>query len=95
MRHFTVAIPTHAPITGLNIFVSHVGIYHFGYIAMATNAVFEHHSPSGIEHSYALLVASDSKNGRMPHTIFGFKKIGSENIVVRHMTIVAGSISPM
>jgi hypothetical protein len=93
VRDFTVAFPAlsffaqrfEIRIDGLHTVVGK-------YFLMATYAILFYHTLSGLKDHNYLWFSPHSKNGGMSHTIFGFKIIFVQLVVMRYMTVVAMSI---
>ena len=60
---------------------------------MAPDTIFPDHIPGFIFHDDYLWFEAKGKHGSVVESVFGFKKIFVENVVVRYMTVVASGHS--
>src|SRR4030042_4410780 len=90
MRCLTMTFPA---LSVLSRILIHCGIVqHFtvgNKMLMTTDTVVLNNFLAGFFDEYYLGLGPQGKNCRMAYTVFGFKKVFIEEIIMRNMTVVA------
>ena len=97
MWYVTVTIPTGFPVAYLSLSkLYHTRVYKFCVqLSMTTNAIVHYHTAAGLTCTYHLRLRLKCEYGRMVQTIYRFKIVFVESIVLRHVTIVARGLIAM
>jgi hypothetical protein len=91
MRRFAVAIPAAHASPGFVILAGYfIHANHIYQVLMTSYAVLLNHINARLLDSDNLWLCPGSKYGSMSHAIHGLEIILSENVVLRHMAVVAG-----